>query len=581
MSEPQASVVLHPISPLGPESSITRSFTLSNSNPIFEIGRSSKREVKNRTPAKDNGWFDSRVMSRDHAELGFNMDNEVSSHYLPFSSFPRRMGYAEPRYSQKMIYIRDFGSTHGTWLNNIKLVTDEATPLLNGDILRFGIDVDRGDEEFPALSVRCGVSWSQPISDLEISPCDPSDMLYNQTADPAPTAPESKQASELRPSSTTNTFCVPDDDESDAGEIKVNQISPFKIGDGDITVIYDESKQDSHPTSHRHELSLNSGLHGSECEEAFPMESSHEDYSESSNGEDSEFDSDPSSFSQVSDSEEEGEPFNYLDFRYPISDDEISGSVDGSDVNSQADFEDDYSVGQDEDEEDCIDPSMLTHEDNVPLPSVDGAVHSFTGAMHNFTTSGVIPKPLFKAEVQEQGPGSVQNQHIFFSSPFPLTPITPVLDHKREEDDGSQRLGRLSIRDMLNNYQDGPFAGPSDSASKDSSLEEDVVAESSSPAPLKRKASEMESQDAQILESIMPPSEKLDLETISQSQVAEAISSALSESPESEPPKKRVKATHDTSNNIASYTATAVISALLGGLGTIAILAALPAEYFQ
>jgi hypothetical protein len=406
-------------------------------------------------------------------------------------------------------------------------------------------------------------------------------MLYKQTADPAPIAPESKQTSELRPSSTTNTFCVPDDDESDAGEIKVNQIPPFKIGDGDITVIYDESNQEGHQTSHRHDLSLNSGLHGSECEEAFPMESSHEYYSESSHGEDSEFDSDPSSFSQVSDSEEEGEHFNYFDLRYPISDDEISSSVNGSDVNSQADFEDEYSVGQDEDEEDCIDPSMLTHEENVVPPSVDGAVHSFTGAMQNFTTSGVIPKPLFKAEVQEQGPSSVQNQHIFFPSPFPLTPITPILDHKREEDDGSQRLGRLSIRDMLNNYQDGPFAGPSDSVSKDSSLKEDVVTESSSPALLKRKASEMESQDAQILESMMPPSEKLDLETISQSQVAEAISSALSESPESEPPKKRVKATHDTSNNIASYTATAVISALLGGLGTIAILAALPAEYFQ
>ena len=91
----------------------------------------------------------------------------------------------------------------------------------------------------------------------------------------------------------------------------------------------------------------------------------------------------------------------------------------------------------------------------------------------------------------------------------------------------------------------------------------------------------MEFQDAQILESSVQPSEKLDLETISQSQVAEAISSALSENSAIEPPTKRVKATHDTSNNIASYTATAVISALLGGLGTIALLAALPAEYFQ
>jgi pSer/pThr/pTyr-binding forkhead associated (FHA) protein len=142
---PPASVVLSPISPLGPESSITRSFTLSSRNPVFEIGRSSKREVKNRTPAKDNGWFDSRVMSRDHAELGFNMDKEVSSLCPPPYSFSYPMDYAEQRSSQKMIYIRDFGSTHGTWLNNVKLITGEDTPLLNGDILRFGVDVDRGD----------------------------------------------------------------------------------------------------------------------------------------------------------------------------------------------------------------------------------------------------------------------------------------------------------------------------------------------------------------------------------------------------------------------------------------------------
>ena len=44
-----------------------------------------------------------------------------------------------------MIYVRDFGSTHGTFLNNVKLITGETTPLLNGDILRFGVDVDRGD----------------------------------------------------------------------------------------------------------------------------------------------------------------------------------------------------------------------------------------------------------------------------------------------------------------------------------------------------------------------------------------------------------------------------------------------------
>jgi hypothetical protein len=318
---------------------------------------------------------------------------------------------------------------------------------------------------------------------------------------------------------------------------------------------------------------LNSGHH-SDCEEAYPIDSSQEGYSESSDGEDSQFDSDPSSYSQNSDDEVEAGHFDYLDLPYPVSDNDVSGSDDNSDLESDADYGDEYSVGQDEDEEECIDPSILTHKDNVATPTIKDAIQ-------NFTAAGIDPKSYFQAEVQEQGSTSVQDQPMIFPTHFPLTPITPLLDHKREEDDGSQRLGRLSIRDVLNNYQDGPFAGPTNSTPKDASLKEEVMAESASPIPLKRKASEMESQDAQILDSIVPPSEKLDLDTISQSQVAEAISSALSENSDTEPPRKRVKDTHDTSNNLASYTATAVISALLGGLGTIALLAALPAEYFQ
>jgi hypothetical protein len=408
-------------------------------------------------------------------------------------------------------------------------------------------------------------------------------MLYNHTAEPGPTTFESKPASELRPSSSTNTFCVPDDDESDAGEIKVNQISPFKVSDGDITVLYDDRHQDNYLASHGHELSMNSGPHDSGCEEVFPIEDSHEEYSDSSNGEDSEFDSDPSSFSQVSDydeeeeeeeEEEETEHFDYLNLPIPISDNDNSGSEDDSDVESDALYDDEYSVGQGEDEKECIDPSMLAHNDTEAPSSLEEAIQ-------NYTPASVIPEPHFKVEVDEQGPCPMHHQHIIFPTHFPLTPITPVLDHKRDEDDGSQRLGRLSIRDVLNNYQDGPFVGPSDATSKEASLEEEEVAESSSPTSLKRKAFEMESQDAQIPESIVPPSENLDLETISQSQVADAISSALSESPDGERPNKRVKATHDTSNHLASYTATAVISALLGGLGTIALLASLPAEYFQ
>ena len=92
----------------------------------------------------------------------------------------------------------------------------------------------------------------------------------------------------------------------------------------------------------------------------------------------------------------------------------------------------------------------------------------------------------------------------------------------------------------------------------------------------------METQDAQLPELIAQPSQEPSLNSIQQSQVTTAISSALSEVEalsEAEPPSKRVKSSH--SSNLATYTATAVVSALLGGLGTIVLLAALPAEYFQ
>lgn len=400
-------------------------------------------------------------------------------------------------------------------------------------------------------------------------------MLYNESAEPAPTT--SKPIPELRPSSSTNTFCVPDDDESDVEEVTANQIPSFKVGDGNFTVIYDGNDQVGYQPPHGQELSSHLGQN-SKPDDSQLIDYSEEDHlinnSESSDGDDSDFGSEPSLYSQASHEEEEANHFNYFGVPYPVSDAEISGSDNNSDLESDADYDDEYSVGQDEDDEECIDPSMLTHKDNLATPTI-------TEAISNFTAAGIIAKPCFSIEAQERGSTSAHDPPTIFPTHFPLTPITPLLDHKCEEDDRSQRLGHLSIRDVLNNYQDGPFAGPTNSTSKDASLKEESMDGSASPTPLKRKASEMESQDAQILDSIVPPSEKLELETISQSQVAEAISSALSEGSDVEHPRKRVKATHRTSSNLASYTATAVISALLGGLGTIALLAALPAEYFQ
>lgn len=94
--------------------------------------------MKNRFPATNNGWFDSGVMSREHALFSVCLERKVG--------FPGQIlasNYADHGIPQN-IYITDTHSTHGTWLNNVRLIEGEPTPLICDDVLRFGITVDRG-----------------------------------------------------------------------------------------------------------------------------------------------------------------------------------------------------------------------------------------------------------------------------------------------------------------------------------------------------------------------------------------------------------------------------------------------------
>ncbi|KAJ5566159.1 hypothetical protein N7535_007797 [Penicillium sp. DV-2018c] len=163
MSERKVTVTLLP---LFEDTHIVRTIEFTENDTTIAIGRSSKREARKRNPEDTNGWFDSRVMSRDHALLNYS-----------------------PR--DKMIFICDCGSTHGTFVNDAKLVPNVDSPLFSGDIIRFGVSVDRGHEVFEALEVRCNITW--PKAGVFV--------LSSQDV-----------AANVDPSPSTNSFSVPEDD---------------------------------------------------------------------------------------------------------------------------------------------------------------------------------------------------------------------------------------------------------------------------------------------------------------------------------------------------------------------------------
>ncbi|PYI05313.1 FHA domain protein [Aspergillus sclerotiicarbonarius CBS 121057] len=172
MPATQAVVTLHPLTL--PDDFPHRSLDFSPTNHHANIGRASKRESKNLIPAKNNGLFDSRVMSRNHAKLWVSLEKQI-------------------------VYIRDGGSMHGTWINGKKIPPEEDTVIKHGDVVTFGSTVFRGTDTFPPLKVRCEFEWPDPL----YAPCDPPCLKSAHAMDSQRSIPAS------------NTFCVPDDDESD------------------------------------------------------------------------------------------------------------------------------------------------------------------------------------------------------------------------------------------------------------------------------------------------------------------------------------------------------------------------------
>ncbi|KAK6080411.1 Factor arrest protein 10 [Seiridium cupressi] len=120
----------------------TRNITLAKDRPTVRVGRASKQESKGFVAAEENAWFDSPVMSREHAELTADFD-------------------------QKTVLIEDTGSLHGTFRRSEhedkedRICTREKVSLRDGDIIRFGTDIYRGQQTFPPCTVHVELSWNQ------------------------------------------------------------------------------------------------------------------------------------------------------------------------------------------------------------------------------------------------------------------------------------------------------------------------------------------------------------------------------------------------------------------------------------
>ncbi|KAH8821166.1 hypothetical protein F5884DRAFT_76935 [Xylogone sp. PMI_703] len=93
----------------------------------YKIGRASKSLSKGIVASDDNAWFDSPVMSRNHAEIYINPDIES-------------------------IMLKDIGSLHGTFINGTQVERFTPIPINAGDTIVFGAPVARNGETFPPCS---------------------------------------------------------------------------------------------------------------------------------------------------------------------------------------------------------------------------------------------------------------------------------------------------------------------------------------------------------------------------------------------------------------------------------------------
>ncbi|KAL7959577.1 hypothetical protein V8C34DRAFT_313251 [Trichoderma compactum] len=106
---------------------------LLESDQSIALGRMSKKNTTYAATEK-NGWIDSAVMSRSHASIFFDKQH-------------------------KAVFLRDVGSLHGTFYNDTRLKPHQIQAIKDGDLIRFGIPVDRGSDICAPCTMEVGVQF--------------------------------------------------------------------------------------------------------------------------------------------------------------------------------------------------------------------------------------------------------------------------------------------------------------------------------------------------------------------------------------------------------------------------------------
>lgn len=137
---PSATIIIHDVDDV--DSISMRSVVLSEPCWSLKIGRGTLSGDEGLRPAEDNAWFDSRVMSRNHAILRADPITRVCACFNA-----RDQDYAD---RLQHFTIEDTGSMHGTQCNGRRLKTKSPQLIIPHDTLVFGADVTRGSCKYSA-----------------------------------------------------------------------------------------------------------------------------------------------------------------------------------------------------------------------------------------------------------------------------------------------------------------------------------------------------------------------------------------------------------------------------------------------